>query len=243
MDADRMHALACRYAAEQTDAHLQAALEASLPLCALIARRFAHRGVEYEDLYQIACLACVGALKRFDVSREMKFTTFVTPTVTGAVRNAVRDQAGLLRSPRALLQQSAQLARIREAFCQRERREPTARELADALGWDVERVLTALSHPAARAPLSLDQEDGDGLPLAARLPFLETGFDRSEQRADLEKALEALSPLEQELMALRYKQRLSQRDAARRLGISQMQVSRMERRILTALRKELTPPA
>lgn len=242
MDAEKMHALACQYVLEPTQEHLQVAVEAALPLCALIARRFSHRGVEYEDLFQVACMACVGALKRFDLGREMRFTTFVTPTVTGAVRNAVRDQAALLRAPRTLRQQAAQLAQAREAFYRRERREPAARELAQALGWEVERVLTVLSYQAEGAPLSLDQVNEDGLSLAEQLPFLEAGFDRMEQRADVQRALGTLSARERELLALRYGRRLSQRDAAQRLGMSQMQVSRMERRMLIALRKELTPP-
>lgn len=108
MDAAKMHDLACEYALSPTEDNLQAALEAALPLCALIARRFSGRGIEYEDLYQVASMACVSALKNFEVERSLKFTTFVTPTITGTVRNYLRDKAGLLRTPRAIREQSAQ---------------------------------------------------------------------------------------------------------------------------------------
>ena len=84
MDAARMHALACRYAEEATRENLEEALNAALPLCALIARRFSSRGGEYDDLYQAACLACVRALRGFDPEKGFKFTTYVTPVITGA---------------------------------------------------------------------------------------------------------------------------------------------------------------
>ena len=238
-----MHALACRYALSPTEENLRKALEAALPLCALIARRFSHRGVEYDDLYQTACLACTGALQRFDPGRGLKFTTFVTPTVLGAVRNEVRDRGALLRAPRALKQQAAMLARAREDFCALNRREPSARELADRLGWGLPQVLDALAAAREEAPLSLDQTAEGSPSLLEQLPLLEQGFVRMEQRADLGRALAVLSDTERELIALRFRHRLSQRDAAARLGMSQMQVSRMERRILATLRKEMTPEA
>ena len=243
MDAGRMHALACQYALAPTPESLQAALEAALPLCAAIARRFSRRGAEYDDLYQTACLAAMGALQRFDPIRGLKFTTYLTPTVTGAVRNEVRDRGALLRTPRALKQQAAQLARVREEFLARSRREPCARELAEALGWELAQVLDALAAARGETPLSLDRESVEGPSLMEQWPFTEQGFDRMEQRADLTRALRTLSDTERKLLSLRYRQGLSQREAARRLDMTQMQVSRLERRALAALRKEMTPQA
>ena len=236
-----MHALACEYARAPSPAALSAALEAALPLCALIARRLSGRGAEYEDLYQTACLACVGALRAFDPGRGLKFTTFVTPTVTGAVRNYVRDKAALLRTPRALKTQGAALQKAREEFVNAHRREPSLRELAEALSWDVPRVLEVLHAQAAAFPASLDQTDETGGTLADQLPYLDPGFERFEQTEDLQSALARLSPLERELLSLRYEQKRSQRDAAARLNRTQMQISRMERRILLVLRKEMNP--
>lgn len=241
MDASLMHALACEYAASRDEEALRRALEASLPLCAMIARRFHGRGAEYDDLYQVACMACVSALRTFDASRGLKFTTFVTPTITGTVRNYLRDRAGVVRAPRTLAEQAAQLQRAREAFVAQHRREPTPRELSTALGWEMERVMEAVALRDRARVASIDQPDEEGMTLGDRLPFQEAGFENAERRADLERALAKLSTQEQSLLALRFTQRLSQREAAQRLQMSQMQVSRMERRALAALRREMEP--
>lgn len=239
MDAAKMHDLACEYALAPTEDNLQAALEAALPLCALIARRFSGRGIEYEDLYQVASMACVSALKNFDVERGLKFTTFVTPTITGTVRNYLRDKAGLLRTPRAIREQSAQLAAEREKYLREFHEEPSPRELADRLGWDMEKVLMILSARDANQISSLDQKDDEGLSPGDRVPFVEAGFEKMEQREDLLRAMKTLTPTETQLLVLRFQQRLSQREAAQALQMTQMQVSRMERRVLAALRKEM----
>ena len=239
MDSDLMHALACAYAREPDGERLQAALQAALPLCALIARRFSGRGVEYEDLYHVASLSCVQALKSFDPDKGLKFSSFVTPSLTGKVRNFIRDKSSLLRTPRAVYEQAAQLTRAREEYLRLHREEPTPRALADRLGWDLPKVLTVLSARAAKDVSSLDQTDEEGLTLGQRLPGPEAGFEQMEQRQDLRRALATLSPREQALLTLRYQHKLSQRETARRLGMSQMQVSRAEQRALAALRKEM----
>ncbi|MBE5784056.1 MAG: sigma-70 family RNA polymerase sigma factor [Clostridiales bacterium] len=242
MDAAKMHALACEYAHSPSEETLRAALEEALPLCALIARRFSGRGIDYEDLYQVASMACVSALKNFDAKRGLKFTTFVTPTITGTVRNYLRDKAQVLRTPRGIKEQGAQLSAAREKFLQENRREPSPRELAEALNWDVSRVLTVLSAQDASQVSSLDQQDEEGLAMGDRIPFVETGFEQAELRQDLKKALATLSTQEQQLLILRFQRQMSQREAAQELGMTQMQVSRMERRVLLALRKEMDTP-
>ncbi|MBR3106969.1 MAG: sigma-70 family RNA polymerase sigma factor [Clostridia bacterium] len=240
IDAARMHDLACRYAQFPSEEHLNQALEACLPLCALIARRFLNRGAEYDDLYQVACLSCVNALKSFDPNRGLKFSTFVTPTVTGAVRNCLRDQTPMIRAPRIRRQQGMEIEKVREAFLNSHHAEPTVRQLAEALGWEMEKVLAVWTALSATRVSSLEEADENGLTLGERLPFLEPGFNRAEQREDLSRALSLLTEEENLLLSLRYTHRLSQRDAANRLNKTQMQISRMERRILAALRKELS---
>ena len=236
MDAQRMHALACLYARERTAERLEEALDAALPLCALIARRFSHRGGEYDDLYQAACLACVQALKGFDPEKGYKFTTYVTPTITGAVRNHLRDRESLFHAPRALREKAVQLSQAREAYAALRHEEPAPRHLAEALGWPLEQVLHVL---AANAVASLDRQDEDGFSLGDRLPFVETGFERAERREDLSRAMDQLNDTERELLRLRFSLRLNQRDTAERMNRTQMQISRMERRVLAALRKEM----
>lgn len=239
MDAARMHETACAYALSPTQAHLDAALAEALPLCALIARRFSGRGIEYEDLLQVASFACVEALRKFDAARGLKFSTYVTPTITGTLRNYLRDKAELLHTPRGIKERSAQLAAARESFLQKTHREPTPRELAEMLRWDVGQVLLSLSAREANAVSSLDQTDEEGLTLGERIPFLEQGFEQFENREALMQALAILTDEEKTLLSLRFREQLSQRETAARLGMSQMQISRKEKRILALLRHEM----
>ncbi len=239
MDAERMHALACAYARAPSRDGLEAALTQALPLCALIARRFTGRGAEYEDLYQTLSLACVAALRAFDPDRGFRFPSYLTPTLTGAARNYVRDKAALLRTPRMARQQAADLQKARDAFILAHHAEPSARELAQALGWEVSRVLSALAVQGALHPVSLDEGGDAGGGLADNLPFQEPGFERFEMREDLRAALAGLTETERTLLSLRFEQKLSQRDTAERMNKTQMQISRMERRVLAALRKEM----
>lgn len=239
MDAELMHAKACEYALERTVSALDAATAAALPLCALIARRFVGRGADYEDLYQVASMALVSALKAFDPSRGLKFSTYVTPTITGTVRNYLRDKGSVLRTPRGLKEQTVMLAKARESLTQRLRRDPTVRELSDVLSWPMARVLDVLAAQENMSVTSLDVPAPDGRMPAETMGFLDNGFENVEKRSDLKAALKKLSNEEKMLLALRFSDKLSQRETAQRLMLSQMQVSRMERRALQTLRKEM----
>ena len=181
------------------------------------------------------------ALRGFDPEKGFKFSTYVTPTVTGMVRNHLRDRESLLRTPRALRERTAQIARARDAYYAQHHEEPAPRHLAEALGWTLEQVLSALAAHTANAVVSLDQRDADGFSLADRLPAGEAGFDLMERREDLRRAMKLLNETERELLRLRFNLRLSQRETAARMNRTQMQISRMEKRILTALRKEMDP--
>lgn len=239
MDAGRMHELACQYARARTEETLDQAFQEAMPLCALVARRFSGRGVEYDDLFQVACLACVSALKSFDAGRGIRFTTFVTPTITGTVRNFIRDRGTMLHAARGAREDHARMIAAREKYLRAHHEEPSPRELAQMLGWDLGRVMRTLTLAAAGTVQSLDQKDEMGLTLGDRLPGDETGFEKAELREDLKRAMAGLQPRERQLLALRYEQRLSQRDTAQRMNMTQMQVSRMERRLLAALQAEM----
>ena len=239
MNANEMHETACAYALNPSDVTMEAALISVTPLCELIARRFSGRGVEYEDLRQVALMAAVAALKGFTPERGLKFTTYVTPTITGKVRNYLRDKGELVRTPRGLKEQMAELASAREKFTQQNRREPSVNELAEVLEWDQEKVLDVLSAIDNSKMSSLSATDDEGLTLESRLSTEENGFEQAEIKEDLKNAMAKLSMEEKQLLMLRYTKGLSQREAARQLGMSQMQVSRAERRILLLLKKEM----
>ncbi|MBR6525272.1 MAG: sigma-70 family RNA polymerase sigma factor [Clostridia bacterium] len=239
MNANEMHERASLYALNPSDAAMEAAIESVMPLCELIARRFSGRGVEYEDLKQVALMAAVAAIQGFDPERGLKFTTYVTPTITGKVRNYLRDKGELMRTPRGVKEQMSTLLSAREKFVYEYHREPSAKELAEKLDWPVERVLDVLSAIDSNKMSSLSSADEDGLDLESRLSSVEAGYEQVEQKEDLKNAMNKLTAEEKQLLYLRYTQGLSQREAARQLNLSQMQVSRAERRILLLLRKEM----
>lgn len=237
MNAQAMHEAVLAYHAQKTDAALEEALNACQQLLAAMARRMTGRGIEYEDLYQTACLACVQAVKGFDPEKGLKFSTYMTPTVMGTLQNYIRDRQGLVHTPRSIRQDSILVSKERAAFLQVHRAEPTPRQLAEKLGWDLYRVLQALQ--AHSETLSLEKTDEDGLSLGEKIPHTEEGFARFEMREDMKAALAKLTPQEQLLIRLRFAGQKSQRQTAEEMKTSQMQVSRMERRILAFLKKEM----
>ncbi len=239
MDAERMHALACEYQKNKSEDSLNNAILESLPLCQIISKRFAKQGVDYEDLYQVASMALVQALKSFDPQRGLRFSTFVTPTITGTVRNYIRDKGSVLRTPRGLKEQSVLLKRVRDELTNTLRREPTVREIADHLSWPMPRVLDTLSSIENSNISSLDTPLADGRMPAETMGILDDGYLSFENKNDLKDAFKLLSNDEKLVLSLRYFKNKTQKEIAEKLNMSQMQVSRMERRALLTLKKEM----
>lgn len=236
MNADDIHNAAMRYATEKTKEAMNDAVSVALPLCNAIAARFTGRGIELEDLRQVAAMALVNALKGFDPSRGLRFTTYVTPTITGTVRNYIRDRAQLVRTPRGLREQGMQMDRVLEQVTQKLHREPTVPELAEQLGWSVEQVISVHASREKSQVSSLDAQDENGMMVFDHLGISEKGFEDFEMREDLRKALMTLTPEERILIRLRFQEQLSQQASARKMNLTQMQVSRMERRVLRLLK-------
>jgi len=240
MDGTKIQQTANAYFTSRSKEALEAAAEACLPLCAAIARRFSGRGADVEDLEQVAAMACMKALSSYSPEHGTLFTTYAARSATGAVRNHLRDHAALVRTPRALYEQSARLTRAREELTQQLQRDPTISELADHLGWDRQQVLDTLLSRDARETASFDAQLGDdGLSLLDTLGQNDPELYAMEQQSDLHAVLSTLNEHDRRLLSLRYFDGLSQRAAAEKLGMTQMQVSRAERRLLTTLRERL----
>ena len=236
INADDIHNAAMRYATEKTKEALDDAVDVALPLCNAIAARFTGRGIELEDLRQVAALALVNALRGFDPKRGLRFTTYVTPTITGTVRNYIRDRAQLVRTPRGLREQGMQMDRVLEQITQRLHREPTVPELAEHLGWSVEQVISVHASREKSQVASLDAQDENGMMVFDHLGISEKGFEDFEMREDLRKALMTLTAQERSLIRFRFQEQLSQQASAKKMNLTQMQVSRMERRVLRLLK-------
>ncbi len=212
-----------------------------LYLAEIVARKYAGKGVEYDDLYQIASMALIGALERYDCAKGIKFTSFAAPTLMGVVKNYFRDRSRVLRLPRRVGENLRRLAIAREAFLQEEHRQPTVEELSRRMHVPEAEVLEALEAASASQVSSLEErlrpgEDGE---LYERLGREEDAYDRIALRDMLERVLKDMSPTERDILRRRFEEGLSQRQIAMQLGVSQMYISRLERKLIERFRMAL----
>ena len=238
MNDEHLIPLLERYAASRDPALRDELFEHYLPLARAVARKFSGRGVETEDLEQVAGMALLKALERFDPSRGFRFVTYAVPTITGDVRNYLRDKSGLMRMPRDMRQRLYQMTQEQERFEREHLRTPTAVELSERMGIAPEEFLALLALRTHNEAVSLDTpvgEEGD-TQLSDLLGSADDRFERMERSEWAQWLLSKVGDTERELLTLRYRDGLGQRETARRLGISQMQVSRLERRALSRLR-------
>ena len=238
MNDEHLIPLLERYAASRDPALRDELFEHYLPLARAVARKFSGRGVETEDLEQVAGMALLKALERFDPARGFRFVTYAVPTITGDVRNYLRDKSGLMRMPRDMRQRLYQMTQEQERFEREHLRTPTAVELSERMGIAPEEFLALLALRTQNEEVSLDTpvgEEGD-TQLSDLLGSADDRFERMERSEWAQWLLSKVGDTERELLTLRYRDGLGQRETARRLGISQMQVSRLERRALSRLR-------
>ena len=240
MDAEE---LLREYASTGNTAIRDRVVEAHLYIASIIARRFSGRGVDYDDLFQVASLSLLKSVERYDPERGVKFASFVTPTMVGEVKNYFRDRSRLIRLPR----RGGELLRVvenaRDRLQMELQRQPTAEELAERSGVSLEDVLEVLEMRGAASPVSLDAlptEDDEAAPLISFLGREDTGYAEFEKSDMLGRALSALDDRQREVIQMRFFEGKGQREVAQAIGVSQMTVSRVERQALTRLREALT---
>lgn len=239
MKDESLEKLFAAYRDTQDEEILARLTELFLPFARTIALKFAGRGAETEDLVQVAALALVRALKRYRIETGVKFVTFASTAIAGEVRNYLRDLAPSVRMRRDARRDLARLSRVQDELTQRYLREPTLKELAEAMEMSAEELLTLLEENESSHPVALDQpvgEDGEAT-LAGILGTSEQGYADVDARSFFDWALSLLTPQEKQMVVLRFGEALSQRETAKRMNISQMQVSRMERRVLERIRR------
>ena len=197
-----------------------------------IVRRYCGRGVEAEDLYQLGCLGFLKAVRGFDQAFGTEFSTYAVPKISGEIRRFLRDD-GTIKVGRTLKQRAAQIAAVRERLRGVLGREPVLSELAAETGLTAEDI--AAAELSAAAPESLQQETAEGLTLESVLRA-ENWEETMLRTLALRQAVEALPEKERTIIALRYFRAYTQQECAAVVHISQVQVSRLERRALKQLR-------
>lgn len=205
-----------------------------------IVRRFANRGHEMEDLFQIGSIGLIKAIDKFDYSYDVKFSTYAVPMITGEIKRFLRDD-GMIKVSRSLKENATKIRIFRERYANTNGREPTIEEIEKGLSLTREEILMAMETGAEVESLYKTIYQGDGTPIYLIDKLTETK-DESENMIDklaLKEVIASLDDREQEIIKLRYFKDRTQTDIANVLGISQVQVSRMEKRILKILRDKL----
>jgi RNA polymerase sigma-B factor len=227
-----------RYTQSHDDKVREHILKKYLYIAEIVAKKFSGRGVEYDDLYQVASLALIKAVDRFEPGRGVKFASFATPTLVGEIKNYFRDKTRMIRISRRDSEMIRHLEEAREAISHSSGRGVTPEEIADYLGITVERVLELMETQSAAYATSLDSclAVSEDLKLVKLLGSTDSEFDRIEDRDFLDSCFEHLNEIEKQVIRERYMADKSQREVAAGLGVSQMYISRIERRILDKFR-------
>jgi RNA polymerase sigma-B factor len=213
--------------------------EEMVPLARALAGRYTGRGEPLDDLVQVACVGIMKAIDGFDLSREVRFSSYATPTVLGEIKRYFRDKTWALRVPRGLQELQIEVAKARDKLTTTLGRSPTVQELADAVGQPFEEVLQTIQSQDARRTRSLDEPTGEDVTLADSLGQRDPDIARAEMRVLLDEAMDVLSERDQAVLRLRFEGDLTQTEIATRVGVSQMQVSRIIRSSLTKLRSDI----
>ncbi len=209
-------------------------IESNLPLVHSLCKRFVGRGIEYDDLYQAGCVGLIKAADGFDESRGLCFSTYAVPVILGEIRRMFRD-GGSVKVSRSLKELSLKLTRVKSQLELKLSREPTVSELASELGVTPEEIVEAQS--ASQPTVSLTYESDDGIcesDIAVSGPE-----DLLTNKLLLQRAFAHLDDTEQQIIRCRYFEYLTQNETAARMGMSQVQVSRAEKKILLKLRNAI----
>ena len=209
-----------------------------------LARGFAQRGEPLEDLIQQGFVGLLKAIDRFDPERGVKFTTYATPTVTGEIRRYFRDKGWDVQVPRRLKEMHLKVRRAREDLTAANSESPTLKEIAEHIREDVAQVEDAVQVQHAYNSYSLEERIGNddgGTPttLGDLIGDDEQGYDRAMNQQDIQRAMQTLPERQRLILEWRFFGGLTQREVGARLGISQMHVSRLERRALESMKAVL----
>jgi RNA polymerase sigma-B factor len=241
-DKDRTRELFRRYKEEGDEEAREQLIESHLNLVRFLASKFKNRGEPLEDLVQVGSLGLIKAIDRFDPDRGLEFTTFATPTIMGEIKRHFRDKGWSVRVPRRLQELSAKVNQVTDELTSELNRAPTVEEIAARLDTSVDEVLEAMESSSAYSSVPLeggttDDEDAPGI--IDRFATEDEDLVSSDDRMVIEETIAGFSPREQDAIRMRFVEGLTQVVIADKLGISQVQVSRLLRRALKRVQERL----
>ena len=205
------------------------------------ALRFRDRGIEYEDLLQIGTIGMLRAIRTFDLSRGTAFSTFAVPLIVGEIKRSLRDD-GIIHVSRSYKQLAGELSRQKQAFMLQQGREPSLQELSQITGVSIEEAAMALSATSPVASLSEKLFEDDKGELGERITSDESEHEPAilTDRLALSQAISRMPPLWRKIVLIRYFRNRTQQQTAEVLGLTQVKISREEKKILAFLREEMT---
>jgi RNA polymerase sigma-B factor len=237
--ADRERALLRAYHEDGDTRARDELAEQMVPLARALAGRYSGRGEPLEDLVQVACVGVMKAIEGFDLSRDVRFSSYATPTVLGELKRHFRDKTWAMRVPRGMQELQIEIAKSRDKLTSELGRSPTVQEIADDVDQPFEEVLITIQSQDARRTRSLDEPTGEDVTLADTIGTSDPEIGRAEMRVLLDDALDVLSPRDREVLRLRFSEDLTQTEISQCVGVSQMQVSRIIRQALATLRADI----
>lgn len=227
-----------RYARERDVESRNEIIKKYMYLAEIISRKFLNRGVDFDDIYQVACVALIKAVERFDPAKGFKFASFATPTIIGEIKRYFRDKSSAIRMPRRIYEAYRKVNVAKDQLMQELGRAPRADEIAEYLNLGTETVLEIIESWSASNLKSFDRNayEEDDLELYETIGGMDSTYERIENRDFLERSLDKFNTAEREFINLRYFKSKTQKEIADRMGVSQMYVSRLERKILERFR-------
>lgn len=213
-----------------------------------IARRYSKGGNIHEDISQVGMLGLLGAIRRFDPSYERSFESFAVPTIVGEIKRFLRDKTWSVHVPRRIKELGPRIKATVEELTTKLQRSPKVHEIAEHLEVSEEEVLETMEMGQSYQALSVDHSieadsDGSTVTILDLVGQRENGYETVDQRLVLERVLHVLTEREQEIIQCTFMENLSQKDTGEKLGISQMHVSRLQRRALEKLRNAVRTDA
>lgn len=242
-EQDNIKALFDKYGRTRDISLRNQIVEHYLYMVDILVRKYLNKGVEFEDLYQVGSMALVFAVERYDPSKGFEFTSFATPTIIGEIKRYFRDKGWAVKVPRRLKEISSKLASAKEELNGQLERTPKISEIADYLGYTEEEILEAMESSQAYGTYSLQQtfdeggEEGESSVYDKYAAQMDTGFDSFENAEMIRGVYRELSLKEREIFRLRFLKDMTQQEIADRLSVSQMTISRIEKKLRDKFRE------
>ena len=228
--------------AQQGDKEAQSLLlKNNIGLIKSIVKRFLNRGYEYEDLFQLGSIGLLKAIKNFDPGYNVRFSTYAVPMIAGEIKRFIRDD-GIVKVSRSLKELNGKIRQAKDRLTKENGKEPTLNEISEELGVPSEDVVMAIDATAAPEYLydTIHQDDGSPIFLIDKVVAEEDKSGEMLDRLTLKEMIRKLKPRERQIIMMRYFQDRTQTQIAQKLGISQVQVSRIEKRVLDKMRQSMT---